>query len=122
VRLPFSAGARGQCPVQPFFEELCGLGLGCFSRLPPPRCELTEPLDAALSTDTRPGWREGAAVRGFQSGRLTLSLVARAALDESEIASIASEGASVAALYAALQNDIFSGASTVSLTSSMRCG
>ena len=57
---------------------------------------------------------EGGAVRGFQSGRLTLSLLGKAQpLDEGELASMTTEAANVAAMYAALRNDISSATSTV---------
>jgi len=56
----------------------------------------------------------GGAVRGFQSGRLTLSLLGKPQLvDEGEITSMPAEAANVAAMYAALRDDISSGASTV---------
>jgi predicted dehydrogenase len=57
---------------------------------------------------------EGGAMRGFQSGRLTLSLLGKPQLlDEGELASLPAEAANVAAMYAALRNDISSGTSTV---------
>lgn len=57
---------------------------------------------------------EGGAMRGFQSGRLTLSLLGKPQLlDEGELASMPAEAANVAAMYAALRNDISTGASTV---------
>ena len=57
---------------------------------------------------------EGGAMRGFQSGKLTLSLHGKLQqVDEGEIAGLAAEAANVAATYAALRNDIVSGSSTV---------
>jgi hypothetical protein len=55
---------------------------------------------------------EGGAMRGFQSGRLKLSLAGKPHLvDEGEVAAMAAEAANVAAMYAALRNDIISGTS-----------
>jgi predicted dehydrogenase len=56
---------------------------------------------------------EGGAVRGFQTAKLTLSL--RGVLqhvDEGELAAMTTEAANVAAMYAALRDDIFSETST----------
>jgi predicted dehydrogenase len=56
---------------------------------------------------------EGGAMRGFQSGRLTLSLQGKPQrVDEGEITSMPVEAGNVAAMYAALRNDILSGTST----------
>ena len=55
----------------------------------------------------------GGAVRGFQSGRLTLSLFGEPQpLEEGELALMPAEAANVAAMYAALRNDISSGTAT----------
>lgn len=55
----------------------------------------------------------GGAVRGFQSGRLTLSLLGKTQLvDEGELASMSAEAANVAAMYAALRDDVSSGTAT----------
>ena len=57
---------------------------------------------------------EGGAIRGFQSGKLTLSLHGKLQqVDEGEVAGLPAEAANVAATYAALRNDIVSGSSTV---------
>ena len=57
---------------------------------------------------------EGGAMRGFQSGKLTLSLHGKPQqVKEGEIAGLPAEAANVAATYAALRNDILSGSSTV---------
>ena len=55
----------------------------------------------------------GGAMRGFQSGRLTLSLLGKPQhVDEGELTSISAEVANVAGIYAALRNDVSSGTST----------
>lgn len=55
----------------------------------------------------------GGAMRGFQSGRLTLSLLGKPQLlDEGELVSMSAEAANVAAMYAALRDDVSSGTST----------
>ena len=57
---------------------------------------------------------EGGAMRGFQSGKLTLSLRGKPQqVDEGEVAGLPAEAANVAAMYAALRDDIVSGSSTV---------
>jgi predicted dehydrogenase len=57
---------------------------------------------------------EGGAVRGFQSGRLTLSLFGKPQfLDEGELALMPVEAVNVAAIYAGLRSDITSGTATV---------
>ncbi len=57
---------------------------------------------------------DGGAVRGFQSGRLTLSLDGKPEpVEEGEIATMSDEAANVASVYAALRDDIGSGRSTV---------
>jgi predicted dehydrogenase len=57
---------------------------------------------------------EGGAVRGFQSGKLTLSLLGKPQpLDEGELALMPVEAANVAAMYVALRNDISSGTATI---------
>ncbi len=57
---------------------------------------------------------EGGALRGFQSGRLGLSLLGEPQLiDEGELARMPAEVANVAAMYAGLRNDINSGTSVV---------
>ena len=57
---------------------------------------------------------EGGAMRGFQSGKLTLSLHGKLQqVDDGEIAGLPAEATNVAATYAALRNDIVSGSSTV---------
>ena len=57
---------------------------------------------------------DGGAARGFQSGRLTLSLDgANQAVHEGELASMPDTAANVAGLYAALRDDIVHGVSTV---------
>ncbi len=57
---------------------------------------------------------DGGAVRGFQSGRLRLSLNGKPEhVDEGEVASLSDEAANVAGMYAALRDDILSGSSTV---------
>ena len=56
---------------------------------------------------------EGGAVRGFQSGRLHLSLKGEPEnVDEAEIGPMPDPAANVAGMYAALRNDILSGTST----------
>jgi predicted dehydrogenase len=56
---------------------------------------------------------EGGATRGFQAGRLTVSLLGKPQrLDEGELAAMPAEAANVAAIYAGLRNDISSGNST----------
>ena len=56
---------------------------------------------------------EGGAMRGFQSGRLTLSLAGKTQLvDEGEVGAMPAEAANVAAMYATLRNDIISRSST----------
>ena len=56
---------------------------------------------------------DGGAVRGFQSGRLTVSLGGEIqTVDEGETASMTAEAANVASTYVALRNDILSGTST----------
>jgi predicted dehydrogenase len=55
----------------------------------------------------------GGAMRGFQSGRLTLSLLGKPQLlDEGELTSMPAEAANVAAMYATLRDDVFSGTPT----------
>ena len=57
---------------------------------------------------------EGGAIRGFQSGKLTLSLNGKLQqVDDGEVAGLPTEASNVAATYAALRNDIVSGALTV---------
>ncbi len=57
---------------------------------------------------------EGGAMRGFQSGKLTLFLNGELQqIDEGEVTALPEEVANVAATYAALRNDIISGTSTV---------
>ncbi len=57
---------------------------------------------------------EGGAMRGFQSGKLTLSLHGKLQkVDEGEVAALPAEAANVAATYAALRNDIIFRTSTV---------
>ncbi len=57
---------------------------------------------------------EGGAMRGFQSGKLSLSLHGKLQqVDEGEVAGLPAEAANVAAMYAALRNDIVSGTLTV---------
>lgn len=57
---------------------------------------------------------EGGAPRGFQSGRLTLSLNGVAEpVDEGELSSMPDAAANVAGVYAALRDDIAKGTSTV---------
>ena len=57
---------------------------------------------------------DGGAVRGFQSGRLTVSLDGKPqSIDEGEVAAMTAEAANVAGMYAALRNDIVSGQRTV---------
>jgi hypothetical protein len=52
-------------------------------------------------------------MRGFQSGRLTLSLRGKVQdVDEGEVAVMPAEAANVAAMYAALRNDIVSESSS----------
>ena len=56
---------------------------------------------------------DGGAIRGFQSGKLTLSLKGQIQhVEEGEVRSMPSEAANVTAMYAALRNDIVSGTST----------
>ena len=56
---------------------------------------------------------DGGALRGFQSGRLRLSLNGKPQhVDEGEITSLPDEAANVAGMYAALRNDILSETST----------
>ena len=56
---------------------------------------------------------DGGAARGFQSGRLTLSLNGAPQLvDEGELAAMPDAAANVAGVYAALRDDIASGTST----------
>ncbi len=56
---------------------------------------------------------DGGALRGFQSGRLHISLNGKSQqVDEAEIASMPDEAANVASLYAALRNDILHRTST----------
>ncbi len=56
---------------------------------------------------------DGGAARGFQSGRLTLSLRGKPLhVDEGETALMTDEAANVAGIYVALRNDIYSGTST----------
>lgn len=56
---------------------------------------------------------KGGAMRGFQSGRLTLSVGGKLQpVDEDEVAAMPAEAANVAAMYGALWNDIVSEAST----------
>ena len=56
---------------------------------------------------------DGGAVRGFQSGRLTVSLGGEIqSVDEGEAAAMTAEAANVADMYVALRNDILSGSST----------
>ena len=55
----------------------------------------------------------GGAMRGFQSGRLTLSLLGKVQhVDEGEVAAMPAEAANVVAMYATLRNDILTNAST----------
>jgi hypothetical protein len=55
----------------------------------------------------------GGAMRGFQSGRLTLSLLGKPQpVDEGELTSMSAEAANVGAMYAALRDDVSSGTST----------
>ena len=57
---------------------------------------------------------DGGAARGFQSGRLTVSLEGEfQPIDESEAGSMPAEAANVAAMYAALRDDILKGRATV---------
>ncbi len=57
---------------------------------------------------------EGGEPRGFQSGRLRLSLKGQAqAVDEGELAAMPDTAANVAGVYAALRDDIAGGAATV---------
>ena len=59
--------------------------------------------DGSLSLD-------GGAVRGFQSGRLTVSLRGEPeSVDEGEVSAMSAQAANVAGMYVALRNDIFSG-------------
>ena len=56
---------------------------------------------------------EGGAVRGFQSGRLTVSLRGELqAVDEGEVSGLPAEAANVAGMYVALRSDILSGTLT----------
>ncbi len=56
---------------------------------------------------------EGGAMRGFQSGRLMLSLRGEPQqVDEGELTTMPAEAANVAAMYAALRDDIASGETT----------
>ena len=57
---------------------------------------------------------DGGAPRGFQSGRLTVSLRGKPQpVDEGEAATMTDEAANVASMYAALRDDILSGKSMV---------
>ena len=56
---------------------------------------------------------DGGAIRGFQSGRLSVSLQGKPQhVDEGEVAPMTAEAANVAGMYVALRNDIVSGTST----------
>ena len=57
---------------------------------------------------------DGGAARGFQAGRLTVSLRGKLQMvDEGETAGMTAEAANVASMYVALRDDIISGKSTV---------
>ncbi len=57
---------------------------------------------------------DGGAARGFQSGRLTLSVGGeRQPVDEGEVSGMTAEAANVAGMYAGLRDDILSGKRTV---------
>ena len=57
---------------------------------------------------------DGGAARGFQSGKLTVSLRGELQpLDEGEVGAMPAEAANVAGMYAALRDDILKGQSTV---------
>ena len=57
---------------------------------------------------------DGGAARGFQAGRLTVSLNGELQpVDEGEVASMTAEAANVAGMYVALRSDILLGTSTV---------
>ena len=57
---------------------------------------------------------DGGAARGFQSGRLTLSIDgASQRVDEGELATLPDAAVNVASVYAALRDDIASGSFTV---------
>ena len=56
---------------------------------------------------------DGGAVRGFQSGKLTVTLQGKQQhIDEGEVAAMSAEAANVASMYVALRDDIVSGDST----------
>lgn len=56
---------------------------------------------------------DGGAIRGFQSGKLTVSLRGELQpVDEGEVSAMSEEAANIAGMYAALRNDILSGTST----------
>ncbi len=79
---------------------------GCSPDSTPFRLEVTGELGSLLL--------EGGAARGFQSGRLSLSLNGKPQqVDEGETQPMSDTAANVAGMYAALRDDILSGTSSV---------